>query len=146
MDDLAKHDLPVKHEPAFEVLEYDADLQQLDEGNNYDPTCDKRDMRRLGRIQEVKRRFRFFSIVGYMVILASTWECFLVDCIFSLSNGGTAGAIWMTLGACFGMFVTCLSMAEVKPSAMHSKTPSTITDTSQMASISPTAGGWSHCQ
>lgn len=36
-------------------------------------------------------RFRFFSIVGYMVILASTWEAALVTSIFALSNGGTGG-------------------------------------------------------
>ncbi|KAK3633846.1 hypothetical protein LTR22_019921 [Elasticomyces elasticus] len=74
--------------------------------------------------EEVKRRFRFFSIVGYMVILASTWEYAstspqsenkmlrfwlfrysLVTSVFSLSNGGTAGTIWLTLIACCGMSV-----------------------------------------
>ena len=70
-------------------------------------------MHRLGRVQEVQRRFRFYSIVGYMVILASTWEGVLITSVFSLNNGGTAGAVWITLLACGGMFLSCLSMAEV---------------------------------
>ena len=31
----------------------------------------------------------------------------------SLSNGGTAGGIWMFLSVCFGMFFVALSMAEM---------------------------------
>ncbi|KAK5689387.1 hypothetical protein LTR17_026291, partial [Elasticomyces elasticus] len=86
-------------------VDLDTVLQELnDEGKPYNPTYDRRDMRRLGRVQEVKRRFRFFSLVGYMVILASTWEFALVTSVFSLSNGGTAGTIWLTLIACCGMF------------------------------------------
>ncbi|KAK5739630.1 hypothetical protein LTR17_005114 [Elasticomyces elasticus] len=112
-----------KAEAISNEVDLNTALQEVNnEGKPYDPAYDRRDMRRLGRIQEVKRRFRFFSIVGYMVILASTWEFALVTSVFSLSNGGTAGTIWLTLIACCGMFLSCLSMAE-------------------MASISPTAGG-----
>ncbi|KAK5130278.1 hypothetical protein LTR08_002238 [Meristemomyces frigidus] len=112
---------------AHAVADADQDLafRQAVDNEKYDPEHDVRDMRRLGRKQEVKRRFRFFSIIGYMVILASTWESALVTTIFSLPNGGTAGTIWITfIGAC-GMFTSTLSMAE-------------------MASISPTAGGQYH--
>ena len=94
-------------------LHQDPDLRQLDEGEKYDPTHDKWDMRRLGRKQEMKRRFRFFSIVGYMVILASTWEAALVTSVFALNNGGTAGAIWITFAACFGQLSSTISMAEM---------------------------------
>jgi hypothetical protein len=31
----------------------------------------------------------------------------------SLTNGGPAGAIWVFLGVCFGMFTCVLSMAEM---------------------------------
>ncbi|KAK3624958.1 hypothetical protein LTR56_020689 [Elasticomyces elasticus] len=90
-------------------VDLDTALQESNnEGKPYNPAYDRRDMRRLGRIQEVKRRFRFFSLVGYMVILASTWEFALVTSVFTLSNGGTAGRIW-----CCGMFLSCLSMAEM---------------------------------
>ena len=106
-------------------LDLDPDLQQIDEGEKYDPIYDKRDMRRLGRKQEMKRRFRFFSIVGYMVILGACWEAALITSVFALFNGGTAGAIWITFGSIFGQLTSTLSMAE-------------------MASISPTAGGQYH--
>ncbi|KAK5676171.1 hypothetical protein LTR17_027749, partial [Elasticomyces elasticus] len=108
-------------EAVSNVVDLNTALQELNnEGKSYNPTYDQRDMRRLGRVQEVKRRFRFFSLVGYMVILASTWEYVLwrhefalVTSVFSLSNGGTAGTIWLTLIACCGMFLSCLSMAEM---------------------------------
>lgn len=90
----------------------DAQVQQIDEGNRYDPSYDKRDMKRLGRRQELKRRFRYFSLVGYMLILASCWENVLLSSIFSLPNGGIAGTIWMTLLACVGQASSMLSMAE----------------------------------
>ncbi|KAK5754893.1 hypothetical protein LTS12_015016 [Elasticomyces elasticus] len=110
-------------EAVSNKVDLDTALQESNnEGKPYNPAYDRRDMRRLGRIREVKRRFCFFSFVGYMVIPASTWEFALVTSVFSLSNGGTAGTIWLTLIACCGMFLSCLSMAE-------------------MASISPTAGG-----
>ena len=105
------------HNGTIEVdqngFDNDPDLHQIDEGERYDPTHDKRDMRRLGRKQEMKRRFRFFSIVGYMVILASTWESALVTSVFALNNGGTGGAIWITFGACFGQLTSTISMAEM---------------------------------
>lgn len=54
-----------------------------------------------------------------------TWEWGLASGVFSLTNGGTAGAIWMFLITCFGMSFVMLSMAE-------------------MASIAPTSGGQYH--
>lgn len=113
MDGFKQADFKGAVELAQDDLAGDKDLYQIDEGEKYDPTYDKRDMRRLGRKQEMKRRFRFFSIVGYMVILASTWEAALVTSVFALSNGGTGGAIWITFGACFGQLTSTISMAEM---------------------------------
>jgi len=101
------------------------DVHQIDEGQRYDPTYDKRDMRRLGRKQQLKRRFRYLSLLGYMLILGCCWENVFLSSILSLPNGGTAGTIWMTLLSCVGQASSTLSMAE-------------------MASISPTAGGQYH--
>ncbi|CAK3885212.1 amino-acid permease [Lecanosticta acicola] len=91
----------------------------------YDPSNDRRDMRRLGKRQELKRRFRFSSIVAFVVVLGLTWEFSLTTLIFNLANGGTAGAIWLTLAVCFGMFFVMISMAE-------------------LASMAPTSGGQYH--
>lgn len=113
------------------------------ENEAYNPERDQRDMRRLGKRQELKvrsckcriafvntdwfpqRRFRFFSIVGYIIVLGLTWEFSIVTSVFSLANGGTAGAIWLVLVVTFGMFTVMLSMAE-------------------MASMAPTSGGQYH--
>lgn len=35
---------------------------------------DQKDMQRMGKIQELRRNFRFVSIFGYSMILMATWE------------------------------------------------------------------------
>nr|POF07203.1 choline transport protein [Quercus suber] len=93
----------------------------MDSSNTYAPTAttgskdskngtgnDRRDMIRMGKRQELRRNFQFFSIWGYAVILGCTWEWGLASGVFSLTNGGTAGAIWMFLAVCFGMFFVML--------------------------------------
>ena len=57
-----------------------------------------------------------------MIVLGLTWEYTLITTVFSLANGGTAGAIWLTLIVCCGMATVTLSFAE-------------------MASMAPTSGG-----
>lgn len=106
-------------------------------------------MYRLGRKQELRRRFKYcehdvhakfsdrrcdvfevlaltyvdtVSIAGYIVVLGNTWEFSVVTSAFSLANGGAAGAIWTTILVCVGMMFGVLTMAEV-------------------ASLAPTSGG-----
>ncbi|KAK3636192.1 hypothetical protein LTR56_014355 [Elasticomyces elasticus] len=98
---------------------------QPEYGKRYDPDSDQRDMYRLGRKQELKRRFRYFSIAGYVVVLGNTWEFAIVTSTFGLANGGTAGAIWMSIIVCIGMMLGVLSLAEI-------------------ASMAPTSGGRYH--
>ncbi|KAK3055688.1 hypothetical protein LTR09_003609 [Extremus antarcticus] len=120
-------DVSVKESVKDSIKEEDwsnSETQQVS-GRDYDPIPDKRDMRRLGKRQELKRRFRFFSIVGYVIVLGLTWEFSLVMGAFSLANGGPAGAIWLTVFVCCGMGMVVLSMAE-------------------MASMAPTSGGQYH--
>lgn len=62
------------------------------------------------------------SIAGYVVVLGNTWEFAVVTSTFGLSNGGTAGALWMTIVVICGMMLNVLSLAEV-------------------ASMAPTSGG-----
>lgn len=38
---------------------------------------DQKDMQRMGKIQELRRNFRFVSIFGYSMILMATWETVL---------------------------------------------------------------------
>ncbi|OCK79331.1 amino acid transporter [Lepidopterella palustris CBS 459.81] len=95
------------------------------QSEKYGTAYDERDMQRMGKLQQLRRNFRFFSIFGYAVILGNTWEFALVLGAMALTNGGTAGGIWMFLTVCVGMFFCMLSMAE-------------------MASMAPTSGGQYH--
>ncbi|KAF1949764.1 amino acid transporter [Byssothecium circinans] len=86
---------------------------------------DELDMQRIGKEQQLRRSFRFSSIFSYSMILGNTWELVIAVIGISLTNGGTAGGIWMFLIVCVGYFFVVLSMAE-------------------MASMAPTAGGQYH--
>lgn len=39
---------------------------------------DQRDMLRMGKIQELRRNFRFVTIFGFTMVLMATWEAQLV--------------------------------------------------------------------
>ncbi|KAK6845408.1 amino acid transporter [Apiospora arundinis] len=88
-------------------------------------THDQTDMHRLNKKQQLRRNFRFVSIVGYAVIIGSSWQFSLIVAGVSTLNGGPAGAIWMFFATCVGMMMCTLSMAE-------------------MASMAPTSGGQYH--
>ncbi|KAK5156749.1 hypothetical protein LTS14_004962 [Recurvomyces mirabilis] len=87
--------------------------------------ADREDMHRMNKKQELRRNFRFLSIFGYSLILGNGWVYSLTGAIAPLTNGGTAGGIWMYLIVIIGMCFSTLSMAE-------------------MASMAPTAGGQYH--
>lgn len=64
-------------------------LQDVHGGNGFD----QHDRQRMGKKQELRRNFEFFSIVGFVSILQATWESTLVASYIGLFNGGTAGVI-----------------------------------------------------
>ncbi|MCJ1461955.1 hypothetical protein MMC07_000555 [Pseudocyphellaria aurata] len=99
---------------------YDAD--QAGKGGT---VADAHDMSRMRKAQELRRNFRFWSIVGFVMILQSTWESMLLAASYGLTNGGTGGVIWVTVGVIVGALCMIGSMAE-------------------MASMAPTAGGQYH--
>ena len=70
-------------------------------------------MSRMGKRQELRRNFRFISIVGFIMVLQSTWESVLLAAQYGLINGGTAGLIWMTVGVIFGALCMIASLAEI---------------------------------
>ncbi|KAJ3498429.1 hypothetical protein NLG97_g1133 [Lecanicillium saksenae] len=97
--------------------------QGVDEKNGN--AGDRMDMYRMGKAQEMKRNFRFLSILGFSMILMASWEFSLSVATIGLINGGTAGLIWMFFICWMGFFVVNTSMAE-------------------MASMAPTSGGQYH--
>ncbi|EXJ73826.1 uncharacterized protein A1O5_03588 [Cladophialophora psammophila CBS 110553] len=86
---------------------------------------DVKDMQRMGKEQQFRRNFGFLSIMGFAMILMSTWESQLGTAGFALGNGGTAGIVYMYIACAIGMSLNIVSMAE-------------------MASMAPTAGGQYH--
>lgn len=107
-----------------------SDIQEVNDialadSETWDNDWDRRGMARIGKKQELRREFHFYSITGYAMILGCSWEFALINVVLTLPNGGPAGTIYMMLVAICGAFFTCLSMAE-------------------MASMAPTAGGQYH--
>ncbi|KAI4246388.1 MAG: hypothetical protein L6R42_009932 [Xanthoria sp. 1 TBL-2021] len=86
---------------------------------------DARDMKRMGKTQSFQRNFAFCSTLGFSMVLMSSWETQLATATFGLTNGGTAGAIYIYITTFFGFGMAIVSMAE-------------------MASMAPTAGGQYH--
>lgn len=74
---------------------------------------DVSDMDRMGKRQELRRNFRFVSIVGFVMVLQSTWESVLLAAQYGLVNGGTAGVIWVTVGVIVGALCMIASIAEM---------------------------------
>jgi amino acid permease (GABA permease) len=87
--------------------------------------ADQRDMSTLGRVQELRRNFRFTSMIGFACTLIATWEVLLTTLVTSLTDGGTAGLVWGFVVVVFGLTFVYLSIAE-------------------LASMAPTSGGQYH--
>ncbi|KAF2772174.1 GABA permease [Teratosphaeria nubilosa] len=88
-------------------------------------TLDERDMHRMGKLQELKRTFGPWAIIGFASILGCAWEYALITVVWSLPNGGPAGAAYMWIACCIGLGLSTVSLAE-------------------MASMAPSSGGQYH--
>ncbi|KAG8625586.1 hypothetical protein KVT40_005987 [Elsinoe batatas] len=86
---------------------------------------DLRDMDRIGKKQELRRRFKATHIVGFGSLLGAAWPYMLITGVFSLSNGGPAGSVIAFLVTAFILIMSNFSLAEA-------------------ASIAPTSGGQYH--
>ena len=86
---------------------------------------DRKDMARLGRLQELRRNFSFVPSFAFAACLMITWEASLAAASYVLPNGGRPALIWTYVLSLFGIGASMLSMAE-------------------MASMAPTSGGQYH--
>ncbi|KAG9784595.1 hypothetical protein KCU88_g2727, partial [Aureobasidium melanogenum] len=87
--------------------------------------ADAHDMRAMGKVQQLKRNFRFISILGFSCTAMSTWEITLASSTFELINGGLPGLVWAYFFVWIGYYTVFASIAE-------------------LASMMPTAGGQYH--
>lgn len=86
---------------------------------------DEADMVRLGKAQQFKRNFSFWSTFGFVSIYMATWEFVIVSMSPSIATSGYGGFFWTFLGSVLCYSSVVLSLAE-------------------MSSMSPTAGGQYH--
>ena len=61
------------------------------------------DMLRLGKKQEFKRNFNFWSTLGFISIYMATWEFVLVSLALGLWNGGFGGRVPTRKSACWSL-------------------------------------------
>lgn len=76
-------------------------------------TADMHDMLRMGKQQVTQRTFRSVTILGFCMVILSTWEAILSTAVFALGNGGTAGLIWGYLICMVGFGFVVASLAEM---------------------------------
>lgn len=86
---------------------------------------DEADMVRLGKAQQFKRNFSFWSTFGFVSIYMATWEFVIVSMSPSIATTGYGGFFWTFVGSVLCYSSVVLSLAE-------------------MSSMSPTAGGQYH--
>ncbi|KAL1639716.1 hypothetical protein SLS58_007614 [Diplodia intermedia] len=94
-------------------------------GQKGDTRHDRADMRRMGKVQELKRNYRPLSAIAFTVILQGTWEVLMTATTQGLVDGGLSGLIWSYVWTFFGFSFVMASLAE-------------------MSSICPTSGGQYH--
>ena len=104
-----KPNVRIEIEPSSDIDSRDKTILEQKDGTRQD-VCD---MSRMGKRQELRRDFRFISIVGFVMVLQSTWESILLAAQYGLVNGGTAGVIWMTVGVIVGALCMIASIAEM---------------------------------
>jgi amino acid transporter len=86
---------------------------------------DDAEMAYYGKRQQLKRRFGFLSIAGFVCSLLSTWEGMFAVFLYGFQNGGPAGLVYGYLFCWVGTLATVASLAE-------------------MASMMPLSGGQYH--
>ena len=63
-------------------LEYEVDMDLVPEGSSQSykkgTERDQLDMRRVGKEQELRRNFKFISVLGFTAVLMCSWEAILL--------------------------------------------------------------------
>lgn len=72
-----KVDSEIKTVPVAESFDVDDGEEQVQKQKG-GTAADAQDMSRMGKQQQLKRNFRFISIVGFIMLLQSTWESMLL--------------------------------------------------------------------
>jgi hypothetical protein len=103
---------------SFDGIDDDADLDyhgHLRNAQNDDgfTRTDAREMKRMGKKQELRRNFRTLSTIAFTIILQGTWEVLLTATTQGMINGGIAGLVWSYIWTFFGFTFVVFSLAEM---------------------------------
>lgn len=68
--------------PIVDGAPYDAEMEMMEQQdgkvtNTKGSSADRQAMWRMGKVQEMRRNFRFVSIFGFSMILMASWETML---------------------------------------------------------------------
>jgi choline transport protein len=91
----------------------------------HNTVVDSRDMHRMGKAQELRRSFKYYSTLFFVCVLTATWEFLLISNTNGLVDGGRPGLLWTLVWSMVGMGLIIASLAE-------------------MSSMAPTSGGQYH--
>jgi choline transport protein len=108
-----------EHKAPMANVEQDPSLSELGGESNHvvsekaGTSADVHDMARMGKRQETRRNFRQITILGFTMVVLSSWEAILATSVFALGNGGTAGLIWGYFIIFLGFGFVTASLAEM---------------------------------
>lgn len=104
-------------------------VQEDAEHNHHDEfkstAADAAQMRRMGKDQQLVRRFRVLSMASFVAVASASWEMGIFNLSWALTNGGRPMLIYSLMWHFVGFIPVNLSMAE-------------------MASMAPIAGAQYH--
>lgn len=106
-----EHKVPVSHVDSSPSVSDGGEPVLVSEKEG--TSADVQDMARMGKRQETRRNFRHITILGFTMVVLSSWEAILATSVFALGNGGTAGLIWGYFIVMIGFGFVTASLAEM---------------------------------
>jgi choline transport protein len=116
---------PQKEESNVNVANADADTESNYHDGFKSTSTDAANMRRMGKDQQLIRRFRILSMASFVAVATAAWEFTVFNLTAGLTNGGPPILVYAIMWNFVGFAPIYLSMAE-------------------MASMAPIAGAQYH--
>lgn len=113
-----------KQESDVNFTDIDTGLNHHDEEFN-STSADAANMRRMGKDQQLVRRFRVLSMASFVAVATAAWEFAVFNLTAALTNGGVPMLVYAIMWQFVGFFFIYMSMSE-------------------MASMAPIAGAQYH--
>lgn len=116
---------PAKEESDINIAHVGSDPESNDDDEFKSTSADAANMRRMGKDQQLVRRFRVLSMASFVAVATAAWEFTIFNVTAGLTNGGLPVLAYSLMWNFLGFTPIYLSMAE-------------------MASMAPIAGAQYH--